>query len=356
MNEHTHARLLLALLSDRWDDVRAMIARAPLDPTTFLELAQQADVMPWVHATIERHDAAGLFGDAIMLPLATQRRKTGMDNLLLLARAEQAFQALVAAGVRPVMLKGIDLLTRIYHRHDERTLDDVDLLVMKEELRPALEAFERAGWIVPGEPKRTHYIRSSHHLPLTSPGPVTVEFEMHWNLAQQMRFSVDEQGIRARARAALIGGVEVLRMDDHDLVAHLLLHHFTHYFDRRLKWAIDMKFVTEQPDFSWNVVLERVREWGATACCAASLLHLKQLFPQWIPDRVLDDLPLSGWRRALLAPLSSSHPLDLFRGTRGRWTQLYIATALIERPAFLPRWLTHRMTRDSRSGANPLDR
>jgi len=58
----------------------------------------------------------------------------------------------------------------------------------------------------------------------------------------------------------------------------------------------------------------------------------------------------------MLAPISSSHPLDQFRGTRNRWVQLYIATALIERPSFLPQWLGHRATRDSHAGQNPLDR
>lgn len=356
MNDASDARLMLALLTDRRDDVRAMLERTAVDPERFLDLAERADIVPWLHLTIERLGLAALFGEAVTAPLAARRRKIGMDNLLLIARAEEALQALAAAGVRPLLLKGIDLIHRIYRRHDERTLDDVDLLVKEEELLPTLQAFERAGWRLPPEAKRLHYIRSSHHLPLTSPGPVTVEFELHWNLAQEMRFAVEQRGLLDRARPMVVGGVEVLRMDDHDLVAHLLLHHFTHYFDRRLKWAIDMNVLTEPGGFDWEIVIRRVREWGATACCAASLLHLKKMFPQWIPARVLEALPLGGWRRALLAPLWSSHPLDLFRGSRDRRVQLYLASVLLERPSLLPRWLKHRVTRDSRAGENPLDR
>ena len=59
-----------------------------------------------------------------------------------------------------------------------------------------------------------------------------------------MRFAIDERQLHERARPLSIGGHQVLRMDDHDLVAHLLLHQFSHYFDRRLKWAVDIEAIT----------------------------------------------------------------------------------------------------------------
>ena len=55
-------------------------------------------------------------------------------------------------------------------------------------------------------------------------------------------------------------------------------------------------------------------------------------------------------------PLESDHPLDLFRGTRNRRVQLYLAAVLLERPSLLPRWLVHRTRRDQRPSENPLDR
>ncbi len=72
---------------------------------------------------------------------------------------------------------------------------------------------------------------------------MTVQFELHWNLAQELRFRVDVPGILERSREIRIGDHRVRRMDDHDLVAHLLLHHFTHYFDRRIKWAVDLRAI-----------------------------------------------------------------------------------------------------------------
>ena len=48
---------------------------------------------------------------------------SGADNLLLLARLEQCLDLLLRAGIRPVALKGLDVLHRFRRPFDERTLD-----------------------------------------------------------------------------------------------------------------------------------------------------------------------------------------------------------------------------------------
>ena len=356
MNGSDHVRLLLAILCRRWQEAEALTAGTPVDPTAFLELCRETDVGVWVHARLEESGRSALIGAEAMARLDAVRSRIRNDNLLLLARNEQALRLLVDAGVKPVALKGLDVLHRLGVGFDERTMDDVDLLVREDQLTACIAALEGGGWEAPAEPKRTHYIRTSHHLPLVSPGPVVVGFEIHWNLVQENRYSVDVEGMLARARPLDVGGIEILRLDDHDAVAHLLLHHFTHYFDRRLKWMIDLDLLTRQPGFSWAKVVERVREWGATAAVGMSVMHLRKIFPERIPAEVAEQLPVAGWRRALTLPLRSGHPLDLFRNTRRRWVQLYLATVLLERPSMVPGWMLHRATRDRQTGSNPLDR
>jgi hypothetical protein len=355
MSPHDHARLLLAVVRGCWDEADALARRGPLSAETFVDLCLEADVPTWVHARLAAEGRADLAGAEVMQRLAAERARVRKDNLLLIARAEQALGALLDAGVVPVALKGLDLLHRVYDGFDERTLDDVDLLIRPHELTTAVAALEGRGWQLPPEPGRTHYLRSSHHLPMRSPGPVTVDFEIHWNLAQEMRYAIDEQGLHERAVPVEIEGRGVLRLDDHDIVAHLLLHHFTHYFDRRLKWAVDLEVVARSPGFDWAVVVDRVRAWRATAAAGMALVHLHKMVPEWIPQVALNGLPVAAWRRALTWPLRSRHPLDLFRNTRRRWVQLVIAAALLENPLLMPRWLVHRATRDRQASVNPLD-
>ncbi|HEX4823331.1 MAG TPA: nucleotidyltransferase family protein [Candidatus Polarisedimenticolaceae bacterium] len=337
MSDRREALALLAVLRERWDEVDPA-----LRPAVFVALAREADVAPAVHALLV---SASRLGDAAA-QLAPIRAKTRVDNLLLLARLEQALDLLAARGIRPIALKGVDVLPRLYASFDERTLDDIDLLVRRDERDAAFAALTDAGWALPPEPERTHWLKSSFEMPLTAPGPVGVALEIHWSLGQDVRYRIDDEGLFARAIAHEIDGRKVLRLDEHDAVAHLLLHHVQHYFDRRLKWVIELGRRAATPGFSWTTVAERLRAWGGLGGAGLALAHVRKLFPDLLPEAAFVAVPADAWRLALTLPLRSGHPLDFYRGTRRRNVQLLIAAACLERPRDLPGYLRHRAVRN----------
>lgn len=338
--------MLLAALAGRWPEFDALLAAGAPDARALPALAQECDVAPTLHAALAASGRLAAIGGDAAAALGRARTKTRHDNLLLLARLEQALDLLVSAGIRPVALKGVETLHRFYASFDERTLDDVDLLVAPEERDRAIEVLEGAGFSGPAEPERTHWFRSSFELPLTSPGPVGVAFEIHWSLGQDRRYRIPAGPLLARAVPIEIAGRSILRLDAHDAVAHLLIHHLQHFFDRRLKWVIEIGRLAEEPGFSWPRVRERAAEWGGLGAAGLALVHVRKLFPAMLPAAAYEALPADGWRLAATAPLRSGHPLDLFRGTRRRAVQLWIAAASLERPSELIGYLRHRATRD----------
>jgi hypothetical protein len=118
---------------------------------------------------------------------------------------------------------------------------------------------------------------------------------------------------------------------------------------------MDMQKLTAREGFEWSRVVETIRRWGASVACGAALRHLHKLDPRLIPSSVRRALPIPLSRRPFLAPLVSSHPLELWRGTRRRRVQLYLAAVLLERWSTLPGWLLHRSRRDEQQSDNPLD-
>src|SRR5207247_167262 len=111
--------------------------------------------------------------------------------------------------------------------------------------------------------------------------------EIHWSLGQEKRYRVDPERLLERALPLEIGGRRVRRLDDHDAAAHLLVHHVQHYFDRRLKWALDLLRISAREGFDWAQVAERLGAWGGRAAAGMSLLHLKKLFPELGSERAL---------------------------------------------------------------------
>jgi len=355
MPRHKLAALVLAIVTGRWDEARRVAGGRPVDPLAFAEQCRECDVHAWVHHRLSTDDRADLVGAQAFERLERMRRKVRNDTMLVLAGAEQALDALLAAGVTPIALKGLDFLHRLYTGVDQRTIDDVDLLVRQRDLKPALDALRDAGWQLPPEPETLHYVRGSHHLPLRSPGPIGVDLELHWNLAQSGRYAIDVEQLFERAEPLRVGERGALRLADPDVVAHLLIHHFSHYFDRRLKWLVDLERLHEETPIDWPAVAARLERWGGTAAAGISLVHLRKLWPELITDAAASALPAAWWRRALTWPLRSSHPLELFRRTRDRRVQLFLAAAMLEHPTQLPGWLRHRASRDAQRSDHPLD-
>ena len=355
MNDRHEARVLLSVLAERWGDAAALQAKTPVDPVAFLALCKTTDVAATVHAKLAKAGRSGFMGPVVADGLERSRAKIRVDNLLLIARLEQALDLLLAAGIRPVALKGVDVLHRLYGSFDERSLDDVDLLVRRDERDAAIAVLERAGFAGPPEPARTHWLRSSFELPLTSPGPVGVAFEMHWNVGQALRYRIDPAALIERAVPLDVSGRSILRLDEHDAVAHLLLHHVQHYFDRRLKWVLEIGMLAGSPAFSWPRVADRLRGWGGPAAAGLALAHVRELFPSMLPASAYDALPAAPWRVAVTWPLRASHPLDFYRGTRRRAVQLAIAAVALERPWDLPAYMRHRAVRDRDAGFDGRD-
>ena len=134
MSDHHEARLLLAILREDWECASAIVGQAAPRPGVFVDLARACDVYPWVHAVLERAARSDLVGTEAWESLTRMRHKCRNDNLLLLAHTEQVLDLLLEAGIVPVALKGLDFLHRFYERFDERSMDDVDLLVLPEQL------------------------------------------------------------------------------------------------------------------------------------------------------------------------------------------------------------------------------
>ena len=160
--EHHSTSLLLAVVRRRWDDARRLLEQQPVDGSEFVAICREADVHPWVHFLLAEQKHLDWIGPEATAALERIRTKLRQDNLLLLARAEQALGLLLDAGVTPVALKGLDLLHRLYASFDHRTIDDVDLLVRRDDLPRALAALRDAGWTRQG--RRAGHFRSQPRL------------------------------------------------------------------------------------------------------------------------------------------------------------------------------------------------
>jgi hypothetical protein len=105
-----------------------------------------------------------------MGPLLDPERvaKGQLYSRFLLQRQREAVRMLRDAGVRFVCLKGFALAHLLYERPELRIVGDVDLLLPRDQLGPAVAALAAAGFKAMPIPSRFGFISDSSFLPLVS--------------------------------------------------------------------------------------------------------------------------------------------------------------------------------------------
>ena len=287
-----------------------------------------------MHGRLESAGRLDLIPENFRENLAAARHKCRMDNILLLAEAENAIDALAGAGVMPVVLKGMDIIHRYGMDFDLRRMDDMDLLVPTGQVKDSMAALAAAGWKLPHRIYDSNW--APYHTGLESSGPIMVYLEIHWNIIQEGRYRLDPADLFARAGKLEVGGRPVLGLHIHDLAVHTLLHHVSSHFHRKLKNWIDLHLLSMEDGFRWESVVDRAREWGGLPGAAMSMRHAGRLFPNWFPEEVVKLFGPERLRSLALKPLASTHPLDMYRKTSSRLVEMLLSAAMVSKPWRLP--------------------
>jgi hypothetical protein len=175
------------------------------------------------------------------LRTAVVREKLRSDRFR--AALGEALDALTAAGIRPVLLRGTAIGETLVAEPWLRHSHDVDLHVDAAELPRARAALESAGFRhAPAQGTATLRLDHANGLPIC----------LHTRLLDAAPASLDEPRMLARAvpATAVERAVQVLRNED--LLLHVCCHAATHGSRRALGWIIDAITLIRTGGFDWQ--------------------------------------------------------------------------------------------------------
>lgn len=267
---------------------------------------------------------------AVQDVLAQDRRKAVVRGVRQLALAANVLDRLERSGLRALPLKGAALLETLYDSEGDRTMSDVDLLVLDDwpEARRLLHA---DGF--------TECELADHVAVLREPGSGAV-LELHHSVTSSPGlFPLDRDGLWSRS---VLGPGQVRRRPcPEDLLVQLALHAaFQHGLVVSLAQWLDFRRLFERFDIDPDRLQEAARVARAETPLAAALLAARAVveapLPAWLHELVASARPRRS--RQAVDPLDFVTPAEpdlarvRLRLLPGRRTALLLRTVFPERP------------------------
>jgi hypothetical protein len=200
----------------------------------------------------------------------------------------EVLSLLEAAGLHPILLKGIDIAARLYPEPWLRPSVDVDVLVSPRELAAATQALVRAGWEQATAAPKTKF-EFSKDLMFVAPRGGMLELHFGYDASFQARFDVDR--LIARARVTQLGRSRVRALAEADDLVLQCTHAAHHVFDG-VKWLFDLKLAAIATPSCWDGVPETAREYRVVSAVGMALREAVRRVKAPIPAHVLERLPV----------------------------------------------------------------
>lgn len=202
-------------------------------------------------------------------------------NLLLLGELTRVAEALQAASVELLVLKGLPLSVRLTGRLGgrERRIRDNDILVRRRDVRRAVSAIESLGYAplanMPLESQLPLNFEYELHRPV---GDTTSIVEIHWAPFPPLLYPVDEAYLWSRTESIEIAGRR-FRVFDRVLT---LLHQASHF----VQHAASSDAVLKDLALAWNAWAEDIDPADLrTAARRTGLVHVLDFALRAADDR-----------------------------------------------------------------------
>ncbi|MBI3890980.1 MAG: nucleotidyltransferase family protein [Candidatus Wallbacteria bacterium] len=230
-----------------------------------LELSRRHGVTPLLWLRLQPRGALADVPVDVSERLRKEYLDTAARGLLRQQALREVAEALGAAEIPVIVLKGAFLSEVVYSNLAARPMVDLDILVPRDNLAKAIEVLATAGYR-PRDPYSLDGIeRISKHIPALFGPQGRVAVELHWTIASPRRDDRLNPGeLWARRIGVTLGGTAVSALGPEDLLLHVCSHvAYDDEFSPGLRPLCDLAEIARHYDASldWDVLVERAERW-----------------------------------------------------------------------------------------------
>jgi hypothetical protein len=197
-------------------------------------------------------------------------------NALLQLALEECLGRFGAAGLQPIVLKGLAYQEALYGPAAARPTGDVDLLVPPHARDPAFRALADAGFTpvaaAPG------FDQADYHEVEWRRGAIFID--LHFALAPPRRAAIDGAAVWAARRPLRVGGAAAWQLGAAHAAVFHALHMAIHHFDVPALYLVDLSRLA--PDAAAGAAAaETARGWRCARAWRTSVALAARFLPGW---------------------------------------------------------------------------
>ena len=314
-----------------------------IDWDHFAETACQHGIAPLVYYQLQQAGVLDLVPQVATEPLRRFASANAIRNTLLYEELHHVLKALQQSTSQVIALKGAALLETVYQNRALRPMNDIDLLVRKEDLVKIEKTLVEMDYYL-DEGDRTKEWYREHYYQFVfrkhEPTPTDIHIEMHWQLERPSKpFTIDTDGLWERALPATIADVSARVLSPEDLLLHLCLHTCHHWFTFGVRPLCDIAETIRQYSqaLDWGQMCTRASQWRVTPYVYLTLSLAEVLVEAAVPTAALDalkpndfDVRLLEWAAEKTLAHNGSSPLspNLAQFWKGRRLKEKVASVL----------------------------
>ncbi|MDD5219852.1 MAG: nucleotidyltransferase family protein [Candidatus Bipolaricaulis sp.] len=246
-------------------------------------------LLPVVYRNLTVH---GLSDPAINL--AQQAYKiTWLENERRFREIGGLLEALNAAGIETMILKGAALALLYYRDLGLRSMGDVDVLVRPQRVRDAVALLTARGFRVldhPASVLTNIHLLSRKAINLAS--DTLPKLDLHWRTMREVRSEDEEAAFWEGSAAVALCGVPTRVMDPADQVLHVCAHEAQWCSSPLPRWLVDLAMIFRAAGDTFDVeqVLDRASRLELASPVAEMLGYLATNVPDVVPRELSDAL------------------------------------------------------------------
>lgn len=257
--------------------LQACIAATFSDQREACQIVLAAGRPNWIHfltLALEHHTGgiaakalstlpADIVPPPVMQALTLHARHTAELNRAALQEQQHIQRTIEQAGLRCAPLKSAWLCLRAYGDLSARPSRDLDFLLLRSEVRPALNALASCGYDVDTGLTPRQFdaeLRNNCEFQLWRKDRAFT-IEPHWDIApRNLALAIDMAAIWRRVRPMALEGMTFPTLSPEDEFILLCLHGGKEEWVR-LKWLMDLAaFVATVPELDWQIIADRAQE------------------------------------------------------------------------------------------------